>query len=461
VISARELTAHVLGRIERHDPALRLFVTVAGEQALAEAVRADERLARGEPTGPLHGVPLVVKDAFATAGLRTTSGWTKLASYIPEEDAVAVARLKAAGAIVVGKTNMPELAGDWQSYNDLAGTSRNPWDPSRTPGGSSGGTAGALAAGLGFLGLGGDLSGSIRIPASFCGVYGHRPTVDLVPHRGHIPPPPGVPPGPSELSVTGPMARSAEDLRIALEVMAGPDALRPSRWALPPPRQERLRDYHLGYVLDDPFCPLDPPVREVLASAVEALRAAGARLTEGWPAGFDPEEQHQLYAWLLAAFLSQTLPEARFQGMRRAPSADPWVQGTTALHRDWLRESSRRLAARARWQDHFRVQDAFLMPAAFVAAFPHDHRPDLAARRLGDRPYTDVARWSFVSTLTGCPATAAPAGRTGDGLPVGFQILGPFFEDATPIDVAARMAEVVGGFVAPPGLGRPSGPAQP
>src|SRR5216110_2526647 len=137
--------------------------------------------------------------------------------------------------------------------------------------------------------------------------------------------------------------------------------------------------------------------------------------------------------------------------MRRAPAHDPWTQGMTALHREWLRQSSRRLEARARWQDFFRTHDAFLMPSAFVAAFPHDHQPDLGQRRLGDRPYTDVARWSFASILTGCPATATPAGRTTDGLPVGLQILGPFYEDATPIDLAERLGEVLGGFARPPG----------
>lgn len=451
-ISTRALTEHVLGRIDRFGPALGLFITVAREQALAEAEAADARRARGERTGPLHGVPLVVKDVFATAGLRTTAGSASLASYVPTEDAVAVARLRAAGAIVVGKTSMPEMAADWQSYNELSGTARNPWNPARTPGGSSGGTAGALAAGLGFVGLGGDLSGSIRIPASFCGVYGHRPTVDLVPIRGHIPPPPGVAPGPSELSAVGPMARSAGDLRMALEVMAGPDALRTARSALPPPRAGTLREYRLGYVLDDPFCPLDGPVREALAGAFAALRDAGARLTEGWPPGVDPTEEHDVYAWLLAAFLSQGVPDGDYEAMQRAPARDPWTKGTTATHREWLRQGSRRLQARARWQEFFRTHDGFLMPSAFVAAFPHDHHPDVGARRLGDRPYTDVARWSFASILTGCPATAVPAGRTADGLPVGLQILGPFFEDATPIDLAERLAEVLGGFVRPPGF---------
>jgi len=451
-ISARALTEHVLARIERLDPALGLFITVAREQALAEAEAADNRRARGEPPRPLDGVPVVIKDVLATAGLRTTAGSASLASYVPAEDAVAVARLRAAGAIVVGKTSTPEMAADWQSYNELSGTARNPWDRARTPGGSSGGTAGALAAGLGFLGPGGDLSGSIRIPASFCGVYGHRPTIDLVPIRGHIPPPPGVAPGPSELSTIGPMARSASDLRMALDVMAGPDALRPIPGVLPPPRGKSLGEYRLGYVLDDPFCPLDGPVRETLTGAVAALRDAGARLSEGWPPGVDPAEQHDLYAWLLAAFLSQGMPDDAYEAMRRGSGGDPWTQGTIATHRQWLRQSSRRLEARARWQEFFRTHDAFLMPSTFVAAFPHDHSPDMNGRRLGDRPYTDLARWSFASVLTGCPATAAPAGRTTSGLPVGLQILGPFHEDATSIDLAERFAEVLGGFVAPPGV---------
>ena len=462
VISSRELTAHVFDRIKRYNSKLNLFVTLIEDQAMARAAEADEMLARKRPLGTLHGLPVVVKDVFASAGVRTTSGSQMLEKYVPTEDAVTVARLKAAGAILVGKTNMPEFAGDYQAFNAVAGTSNNPWDLARTPGGSTGGGAAALAAGFGFLEVGGDLAGSIRIPSHFCGVYGHKSTLDIVPNRGHIPPPPGIQPGPAELPVAGPLARSAADLRLALEVLGGPDAGESIAygWTLPAPRKAKLTDYRIGYVIDDPFCPVDAPVKECLAVAIEELRKHGVQLVEGWPPEVNPLHHFETFAWLLAAFLSQTVPDASFSGMQKAAASganDPWTSGTTALHRDWLRQSAERLKARAVWQSYFRSHDAFLMPASFVAAFPHDHQ-DMNSRRLtttqGERPYGDLARWASFATLTGCPATVAPVGLTSTGLPVGIQIMGPFLEDATTIDIAGKMADLIGGFVAPPDFAR-------
>jgi len=461
VISSRELTSHVFERIKKHNPTLNLFVTLTEEQAMARATQADEMLAKKKSWGPLHGLPVVVKDVFSTEGVPTTSGSKMLESYTPKEDAVVVARLKAAGAIIVGKTNLPEFGGDWQSFNDVAGTSNNPWDVTRTPGGSTGGGAAALAAGFAFLEIGGDLAGSVRIPSHFCGVYAHRPTIDVVPLRGHIPPPPGVPPVPAEFPTAGPVARSAEDLLLQLGVVAGPDSPESLayRWSLPAPRKTTLPEYRIGYVVDDPFCPVDSPVKDVLSNAIDSLRKSGAHLTEGWPAGVDPSSQYENYSWLLAAFFSVTLPDDAFRKMQRAAGEgadDPWVRGTASLHRDWLQQSAQRLNARAVWQDYFKTYDAFLMPVSFVTAFPHDHRRDMNARKLrtagGERAYTDIGKWVSFATLTGCPATVAPVGRTNIGLPVGIQIMGPFLEDSTPIDIAMKMADVTGRFVAPPNL---------
>jgi amidase len=461
-ISSRELTSHVFARIKKHNPALNCFVTLTEDQAMARAAEADAALAKKKPCGRLHGLPIVVKDVFATQDVRTTSGSKSLEKHAPKEDAAVVARLKAAGAVIVGKTNVPEFAADWQSFNQVAGVSNNPWDVGRTPGGSTGGGAGALAAGLGFLEIGSDIAGSIRIPAHFCGVYGHKPTWDVVPMRGHIPPPPGIPAGPAELPVAGPLARGAQDLLLGLGVVAGPDAGETVayRWQLPAPRQTTLRDYRIGYVIDDPFCRLDSAMKGVLSDAVESLRRSGAQLTEGWPTGIDPRRQSELYEWLLAAFFSQTLPDAQFKGMQQAAAGgagDPWVKGTTSLHREWLRQSGERWKARAVWQDYFSAHDAFLMPVAFVPAFPHDHTSDMNARRLmtaeGPRPYGEMSKWISFATLTGCPATVAPVGRTKGGLPVGIQIMGPYLEDATPIDVATKLAAIMGGFVPPPALG--------
>jgi len=459
VISSRELMAHVFARIKKHNPKLNLFVTLAERQAMARAKQADEMLAKKKSWGKLHGLPVLAKDVFATQGVRTTSGSKLLEKYTPKEDAVTVARLKAAGAIIVGKTNLPEFGSDWQSFNQVAGTSNNPWDVARTPGGSTGGGAAALAAGLGFMELGGDLAGSIRIPSHFCGVYGHRPTLDVVPLRGHIPPPPGVIAGPAELPVAGPLTRSAEDLLLGLEVLAGPDLPESNayRWSLPEARKTKLREYRIGYVVDDPFCPVDTAVKEVLSSAIESLRESGTQLKEGWPAGVDPKSQFENYGWLVAAFFSQSVPDAAFKRMQQAAASgtdDRWVNGATSLHREWLRQSGQRLKARSLWQYYFKTYDAFLMPVSIVSAFPHDHQSDMGARTLrtteGERSYLDLGNWISFATLTGCPATVSPVGRTKSGLPVGIQIMGPFLEDATPIDIAMRMADVTGRFVAPP-----------
>lgn len=463
-ISSVELTREVLDRVARYNPALNAYVNVLSDSSLSRARAADEAWARGERWGPLHGVPVAIKESFGIAGVPQTAGVPSLADHRAAEDSEAVARLRAGGAVVVGNTNVPLLLGDLQSYNEVYGTTNNPWDLARTPGGSSGGNAAALAAGLGFVALGSDIGGSIRTPAHFCGVYGHKPTLNVVPRRGQIPPVPGsLPQPPTDLPVAGPMARHAEDLATSLGVLGGPvgdDAIA-YRWTLPPARQARLGDYRIGYVLDDPQCPLSSDVRETLANAIEALRRDGLRLEEGWPEGVVPREQFETYWYLLSAFFAFDLED---EDLERARAADP-TGGLQALraqarvnpHRHFQAASSRRMAARAIWQEYFRTHDAFLMPTAFVAAFPHDHRVPREDRRLatpeGPRPYLDLMFWISFATLTGLPATTAPVGLTRDGLPCGIQILGPYLEDATPIDVARGMADVVGGFRPPGGYG--------
>ena len=279
-VSSVELTTRILDRIARHNPRLNAIVTLASDAALARARAADEARARGDWWGPFHGVPCTVKDTFEVAGVRTTAGSPTLKDYVPTRDAVVAARLRRAGAVVLGKTNVPPWAADWQSYNDVFGASNNPWALGRTPGGSTGGGAAALAAGLTYLEPGSDIGGSIRVPAHFCGVYGHKPTRGVVPMRGHIPPPPGTPPGPPPLlPVAGPLARSAADLRAALEVLGGPDEedAPAYRWSLPPARGTRLADYRIGFVLDDPACRVSSDVGDVHARAIEALRRGGVK----------------------------------------------------------------------------------------------------------------------------------------------------------------------------------------
>jgi amidase len=463
VISSRELTEHVFERIRRHNPRINAFVTLTQEQALAQARQADRLKARKGKLGLLHGLPIVVKDAFSTAGVRTTCGAKQLENYVPAQDATVVARLKAAGAILVGKTNTPEWAADHQAYNDVAGVTNNPWDVTRTPGGSTGGGGAAIASGFGFLEVGSDIAGSIRVPSHFCGIYGHKPSIHLVPLAGHIPPPPGTL-SRDELGVAGPMARSAEDLLLELGVLTQPLAGEPPvfRLALPKPRKTRLRDYKVGVMLDEAFCPVDTQVREVLESAVGALRKAGVKVVQGWPEGFDRAATHASYLFTLAAVVGAGESDAAIESVREAIAQgrrDPFVMGATASHREWGRHREARLQARALWQRYFESFDAFLMPVNFVAAFAHDPRRETWLeddRKLTvggrQREYTDQFKWIDVATFTGCPATAAPVGRTREGLPVGLQIMGPHLEDATPLDFAAKLATVCGGFVPPPAL---------
>ncbi len=463
-VSSVELTRRMLDRIARLNPGLNAVVAQDPDRALAQARAADEALGRREWWGAFHGVPITVKDSFETAGLVTTAGAPELRQHVPVRDATVVRRLRRAGAVVLGKTNVPLYASDWQTYNAVYGQTGNPWDVALTPGGSTGGGAAALAAGLSFLDPGSDLGGSIRIPAHFCGLYGHKPSLDVVPLRGHIPPPPGVPATPpSTLPVAGPLARSAADLLAALEVMGGPDGdeALAFRWTLPPARGRRLADYRIGYVLDDARAPVSSDQAPRLAEAVEALRRAGAQLEEGWPRGLDLDAQYEAYLTLLFAHFTPPPPADRLPALRQLAASPErsygvrYARAVTATGAQLGGAEGRRRAMRGIWQAYFRTHDAFLMPTALVPAFPHDHANDQLTRVLatpaGPRPYGDLAFWISFATLAGLPATTAPVGLTAGGLPVGLQIVGPYLEDATPIAVAGHLADLVGDFRPPPG----------
>ena len=460
VISSRELLAHTFKRIDKYNASVNAFVTLAEEQAMARAKRADDALAKGSPWGPLHGVPILMKDLRTTAGLRTTFGSKAYERFVPTENDLVVTRLLDAGAIIVGKTNTPEFGADHQTYNEVIGTTNNPWDTARSPGGSTGGGAAALATGLGFLELGSDLGGSIRNPSHFCGIYGHKPSFELVPRTG--PRPPGaVIATPDNQWVNGPMARSAQDLQLELELLAGPPPTEAVayRLQLPAPRGARLKDYRIGYVLTDPFCPPAAEVAQVLSKALEAIARQGAQLSEGWPSGIALQRTHDDWFFLAVNSWYQKEEDLR-RRIDTLKGLDDYysvriVEALSTSYHQWRLRDGARLQARAIWQDYFREHDAFLMPVNLCAAFPHDQRKNWAERAIqtadGKRPYRDLGRWISVATLSGCPATVAPIGRTAQGLPVGIQIMGPFLEDATPIRIAALLADVVGGFQPPPG----------
>jgi amidase len=462
-VSSVELTKLMLDRIEKLNPKINAIVTITAEAAMQRAKEADAALARGEIWGPLHGVPCTIKDTFETAGVRTTAGAPFLKNYIPGQDAVSVARMHDAGMVMLGKTNVPLMAGDWQSYNDLFPASNNPWDPGRTPGGSTGGGAAATAAGLGYLTLGSDIGGSIRVPSHFCGLFGHKPTVDVVPLRGHIPPPPGSTNVPNYLAVAGPLARSAADLLLALKVLGGPppeNALA-YRWTLPPARKKSMREYRFRYVFEHPMCPVTAEVKKRLQAAVDALRKAGATLEEGFPAGIDVADQYMTYLRLLAPVILDRAPEEELEKLRNSKPAEDdffwraFKEAADGSASKWAEANIHRYAAREAWSKYFEDYDAFLMPVDFIPAFPHDHTPDQNVRVLqtpeGPRRYTDQIFWPSFAVMTGLPATAAPVGLTKDRLPVGIQILGPWLEDATPIFVAQTLEEEFG-FQVPKGF---------
>jgi amidase len=438
-VSSRELTEAALRRIEILNPPLNAVVDMRPEEALRDADRADDERSVGAPR-PLLGLPITVKEAVDVAGMQTTWGNPAFAGHRAAEDATVVRRLREAGAIVVGKTNAHFMLGDFgQTFNDLYGATANPWDVARTPGGSSGGSAAAVAAGFGFLDYGSDLVGSIRIPASFCGVYGLRPSVGVVPLTGLQVP--GQASEESEhlyMSTLGPFGRSATDLRAALETTAGVEAAqrRAYRWSLPASRRSRLADYRVGAVLDHSLASPSSEIAAAIADGVDAIARGGATVVEGWPEGADPARAYRSFGFQVEMFFAFQEPGEKFS---------PWPE--IVAHERY------RMALRAAWARYFEDVDVFVCPTNFTAAFPHDSRP-FAERtidtREGPRPYDSQAFWISHASLPGLPAVAAPIGRTDGGLPVGLQIIGPLYEDDTAITFAELTAEVVGGYEPPP-----------
>ena len=458
-ISSVELTEHTWRRIGAFQPTLNAYVYQLRDESLAAARRADEALARGDAMGALHGVPVNVKESFGVRGRPCTWGMSPLKDSKAPRDSAAVRRLLDAGAVLLGATNVPFRLMDGQSFNDIYGTSNNPWDLARTPGGSSGGSAASLAAGMTFFSIGSDIGGSIRAPASFCGVYGHKPTLDLVDLMGHTPGGGGDLPGFSTLlAVAGPMARSADDLELGLDVLGGPEPpqAKALQWTLPACRHRALRDFRIGYVLEDPAVPVSAETKAVLEAAVQACGRAGATMKPGWPDGFRFQELLDTYFFHLGAvILSLTPPpeQARARAnLTRVP--EQYVRGAVSSFAEWQLQNFKRLTYRAQWEAYFESVDVFLLPTTFTTAFPHDRTPPDDRRVLPTpegrtQPFWDLIRYITPATLTGCPATTAPAGLSQSGLPVGLQIMGPFLEDATPIGFARLLAQEIGGFQPP------------
>ena len=460
-ISSVELVTQFLDRIAGRNPQLNAFITVDPEKTLAMARSADARLARGEG-GPLTGIPLAHKDIFCAEGWLTTCGSKMLSNFVSPYDATVIERFKAAGTVTLGKTNMDEFAMGSSNETSFYGPVKNPWDMAAVPGGSSGGSAAALAAGLTSFELGSDIGGSIRNPAHFCGVYGLKTTHGIVPMRGHIPGPPGAL-AHGDLGVGGPMGRSAADLALGLDVLAGPAPDDATAWRLqlPPPRANRLADLRVGVWLEDPLGPVDAEVGDVLSNAVDALAKTGARI-DAKMRPVDASEQHRTYAQLLNAVMGAGSPPdviARAEAVAPTlpPSEDSFgvnaLRGLALRHREWLGVNERRTRLRAQWASYFRDVDVMLCPIMPTAAFAHDHR-EMNERTLTingkAEPYFQLF-WAGLAVNAYLPGAVAPAGRTRGGLPVGVQIVGPYLEDRTPVAVASLLADVLGGFTPPPG----------
>jgi amidase len=463
-ISSSELLEGYIARIAKFDKPLNAVVTLDLEHARRRAKEADEVLARGESWGPLHGLPITVKDALETAGIRSTGAFPPWTDHVPTLDATVVERTVKAGAIVFGKTNLPVLSSDLQSYNPIFGTTNNPWNTERVPGGSSGGSAVSVACGFTAFEIGSDIGGSIRTPSNWCGVYGHKPTYGLIPQRGHLPGPPGML-SELDLSVVGPIARSAADLELLLGIQAGPSTDRARAWRLdlPPPRREKLSDYRVAAWLDDDDFPVDPAVRAVLGNAVQALRSAGASVDEGAKPALRLADLFDTYFRLLAPVIVGGAPAEQIAAMREMAAAmpadakDPLTTMTRyglASHGDWMAASEARERIRAAFADFFTRYDVLLTAVTPVTAIPHDQSEPMPLRSITvggqQRSYMDLLAWISPATCAYLPATAAPVGRAADGMPVGVQIIGPYLEDLTTIDFAKKLAEVVGGFEAPP-----------
>ncbi|HEV8644932.1 MAG TPA: amidase [Burkholderiales bacterium] len=463
-VSSREVLETYLQRVERHNPRLNAVVTLDVARAHNRANAADAQRAGGGAAGALHGLPATIKDSFETAGLRSTCGAPIYSKHVPVANADAVQRLVDAGTVVFGKTNVPIHAGDLQSYNVLFGATNNPWDALRTCGGSSGGATAAVAAGLTAFELGSDIGGSIRIPAHFCGVYGHKPSYGVIPLRGHVPPPPGSLSAP-DMAVAGPIARSAEDLDLLLGVLADADGPFGAGWkpVLPAPRARRLEEFRVALWLDDPAFPIDDEVRVAIHRSVQSLRKAGVKLDEAARPGITLAENFDDYLRLLWPATTAQLSDkafARVQEAGRGADADSLhgrlARYSSAGHREWLRLNEKREVVRAIWRAFFERYDVLLCPVGPVCAFAHDHSEDLIARTIvvngQGRWYWEQLAWISLATLAYLPAISAPIGRSPGGLPVGMQIIGPYFEDRSCIKFAELLADVAGGFEPPPGF---------
>lgn len=461
-IGAAELLDLYVSRLEKYNPRINAIIATDLPAARKRAKAADAALKRGKPWGPLHGVPMTIKESFDVVGMPTTWGVPELKDNFPKRNAIAVDRFNAAGAVLFGKSNVPIYLADWQSYNAIYGTTNNPWDLTRTPGGSSGGSAAALAAGLTGIEAGSDIGSSIRNPAHYCGVFGHKPTWGICTPRGQAMP--GIVAA-SDISVIGPLARSAEDLDIALKVMAGPDDIDGAGWrlALPAPKTE-IRRLKIAVMLDDPNAEVDREVQDRIQAVADFLAGKKAKVSDKARPAIDTTELQRIYILLLRAATSARQTDDMYRrNVEIAESLGPddesyfarMTRGNVMQHRNWLKLNNARHHLRLKWAEFFKDYDLLICPAASSAAFPHDQQGERHERYItvnGKRvPTTDQLFWAGYSCVAYLPSTVAPAGFTPAGLPVGVQIVGAQYNDRQCIELARMLEREFQAFVPPKG----------
>jgi amidase len=458
-IGALELLDHYAARIERYDGDLNALPVLDLDAARKRAKAFDRK---GAKCGPLAGLPMTVKESFDIAGLPTTWGLAEYCNTPVKEDADAVERFLRAGGNIFGKSNVPTLLADWETVNPVYGKTVNPWNHQRTPGGSSGGAAAALAAGLTGLEAGSDIGGSIRDPAHFCGVYGHKPTWGICSMKGHYLP--GVA-HPADISAVGPLARSAADLELAFSIMAGPDAIDGAGWKLDlaKPARKTLRGWRVAVLKSHRTAETDASVQDAIERLAQFLAKQGAKVSERALPAFDLGEAHRVFIQLLRGATSgRQTPEffARMVAAREqlAPKDDSYyaqmVRANTQPHKDWLIASNRRHQMRHAWAGFFKDWDVLLCPNAATAAFPHSMPGERWERMIKvngkPQPVTTQTWWAGIAGMCYLPGTAAPIGLSPEALPLSVQIVGPQHGDLSTIRFAQLLEREYYAFAPPP-----------
>ena len=464
-VSSLEVLESFLAQVEKVNPKINAIVALDIERAKEKAKEADNKISLKSKLGPLHGLPMTIKDAFEVEGIVSTGGNPAWKDNIPKRNAEAVQRLVDAGAIIFGKTNVPFLSSDLQSFNKIYGTTNNPWDLERTPGGSSGGSAAALAAGMTPLELGSDIGGSIRVPAHFCGLYGHKPSYNIIAEVGHMPPPPGSILTGNGLSVAGPLARSPEDLEIALDVLVAAQEQDSQAWKvkLPKARTKKIKELKIAVWPDEPYAEADDEITSLIKDTAEDLRHAGAKVeTVDLPISF--EEIDKIYSLLLNPLMLAGSPKETFETLAKLnESLDPndvselakVARGSVLKHADWVLVNAMRQNMRQKWREFFNKFDVILCPTCITPAFKHNHNP-VHERKLTingkDDEYLRATLWAGPAVSAGLPSTNVPIGMSSNNLPISMQITGPYLEDKTCLEVAKVVRNLRGGFKIPPNL---------